>query len=341
MSVLKVLRHRGEILPAEVLMDGTYRILKSLRGVILLSALPALCCAPLFLLGCIASSETTITLAGVEADAPLSQPPVFVADQPKRGKLELSAAYFSNVESSIDGRIQGSLPSAIAGADSLFPPGVGAISWNRSHGTALLNLQYMASGTLALTGGLSYGWGTEGGLWGGNFGLGLVTADEHVGFRADVGVLIQTVSQKALTYVTTKIVDYGGTETITSALFLDNTRSTAYEIYGSLTLNTSFRSSLLNGFVNVAITHQTIADFVPEDQISSGVGGGTVIVNDQRADLGASLFIVTPGVMVRLGNSNMVLAGVRIVSVFDAPEFKSGATLSPFLQLHFIFDPGS
>jgi hypothetical protein len=291
--------------------------------------------------GCISSQETTITLLGIKSDAAINQPPVFVTENPRSGRLDISGGFSISGGGDYRGQLRDTsgVPSAQVGP--LFTPGVGNVRWTPAEGMAAFNLQYMLSSSFAFTGGFNYAWGKRQDAWGGNLGLGLVTSTAKTAFRLDAGVMIRQISQNALTMVHTRTTSVFGGVSEQTGVFLDHTQSTAADFYASMTLNTCNPASPADFFFNLAISQQSLASFTPRDQLHITPFTGVISVVDQRSDLDATLFLFTPGVVFRAGEQQQIIVGARMVGNFASEELESTIRWVPFVQVSFTLAPGN
>lgn len=291
--------------------------------------------------GCISSQETTITLLGIEADAAINQPPVFVTENPRSGGLDISGGFSISGGGDYSGLLRDTGAALPAQAGQLFTPGVGNVRWTPAEGMAAFNLQYMISSSFAFTGGFNYAWGRRQDAWGGNIGLGILSAARGTAFRVDAGVLIRQISYKALTMVHTRTTSVFGGVSEQTGVFLDHGRSTTADFYASMTLNTCNTTSPADFFFNLAISKQSLASFTPQDQLLITPLTGVISVVDQRSDLDATLFLLTPGVVFQAGEQQRILVGARMVGNFASEELESRIRWVPFVQFSFILAPGN
>jgi hypothetical protein len=157
----------------------------------------------------------------------------------------------------------------------------------------------------------------------------------------DVGVLVRPVSYNALTMVHTRTTDIFGGVSEQTGVFLDHGRSTTADFYASMTLNTCNPTSPADFFFNLAISQQSLASFTPQDQLLTTPFTGVVSVVDQRSDLNATLFLLTPGVVFRVGEQQRILLGARVVGNFASEELESMIRWVPFIQINFVISPGN
>jgi hypothetical protein len=264
--------------------------------------------AGLVLLGGCTVRET-VYLKSLEAESPVSMPPVPITDSTQGGEFRASV----RLSRLFVEEVHGSVPTG-------GPPMPGApaeknnLAWQLQKTYGALDLNYTVSKHVALTGGMSYGNVQERGYWGGNFGVGLFSETNRQAWRLDVGVNIQSTSFVAPSVVVTDVTAWTGGTSTDVHYFTDYGDKTQWNPYATLTLNSSYQDWLLNFFLQGAVWGQTLASFYPENEVL-GVPPVTVYErNDTRATYTATMFSATGGLYVRLGQDYRILAGVRWVA---------------------------
>lgn len=281
----------------------------------------------LLLGGCV-TTESTIYLQQLESETAVNQPPVVFTMDQKAKDVQLSMTATSIRSGTVHGTPE-SPQYGGPGPDSVLVPPAEALAWTPSSGMLALNLRYMASGRFAISGGLVYAWGRSSGLLGGNVGVGLSNSGTSLGFHIETGVQIRRIVQSAQSVVVQTTTDFLGNEYTSIGVSLDHARSTVFDFYASMTLNTTFQASPVNFFLQLAITEQTFGSFVPS--------GDDFWVEDTRVTEGVALFSAAPGISLHLGKSERLLLGVRMTEFLSNREWKPGRLWHPFLQFDVTF----
>ncbi len=279
-------------------------------------------CAGLFCSGCV-TTESTIYLQQLDSETPANQIPIFVTIDQKEGDVQLSGFVSTYNGPTLAGKAESPQFTA-PGLDSAYAPRPEGILWTPSKGIIALSARYLLSKQFAMSGSVNYAWGTSGGMVGGSVGLAVCGSGSALGYELSAGIQIRAIEQEARSVVVQSTTDIFGTRQTTVGYSSDRTRSTIFDFYGALTLNTAVRDFPLNGILQVAITEQTLGSFVPS--------GDSFWVEDTRLTEGVTMFQITPGVVIRLGQSETAVIGVRMSEFLTTRHWDPGRLWFPFVQ---------
>lgn len=281
----------------------------------------------LMLGGCVAT-ESTIYLQQLDSETAVNQPPVFFTMDQKAKDVQLSVTAAAIRPGTVHGTPE-SPQYGGPGLDSVSIPPAEALAWTPAGGMFALNVRYMASGRFSLSGGLVYAWGVSSGLLGGNVGIGMSNSGTSLGLHIETGIQVHSIVQSARSVVVQTTTDFLGNEYTAVGTSEDHDRSTVFDFYASMALNTAFRTSPINGFIQLAVTEQTLGSFVPS--------GDGFWVEDTRVTEGVVLFSVTPGISLHLGKAERLLVGVRMTEFLSMRGWNPGRLWNPFLQFDITF----
>jgi hypothetical protein len=304
------------------------------------------------LVGC--SVTKTVYIQDATVTTPLSQPPIFVTNNPQPGKLRLmphvSVGQDQLVETVIPGhspvnsrgayqvdtvRDNGALRFRESGANN-YQFGGKNLHWNLPGTFMGVDGEYTLSRHVALTFGASYASGKRGGFWSGGAGLGLFSQGEALAFRFDGGVQWRSLSYDIPTVVVTE-VDYWFSGSDTEVRFFrDRGTDTYMDLYMSCTINSCFPSSFVNFFVNGCLARQKVVDLTPSTPEVISPFYTVQAAGDAEADVAVTNVLLSPGLSFELGASQRALVGVRMVLGNDVTGVLPKSMIIPFVQ----FDVG-
>jgi hypothetical protein len=108
-----------------------------------------------------------------------------------------------------------------------------------------------------------------------------------------------------------------------------------------LTFNTAHKDWIVNMFINVGYSIQTLLDFEPRDideewfPFPFFVPVSTTTTIDFRGETTAGFFNVTPGIYFYLGEKNRVLLGARFYFETQLPSVSPKTIILPMVQFDF------
>ena len=122
--------------------------------------------------------------------------------------------------------------------------------------------------------------------------------------------------------------------TRTVEYFYDSGNEGAATFYGSLTLNTKARESFINGYLQLAVGAQQLADFHPSNHHWEGPFVDRTYT-DARVQSSSTYVMLSPGLYFNLSESVRLLAGVRIAWDLEIEDVSPGALALPMVQCDF------
>jgi hypothetical protein len=280
--------------------------------------------ASMLMLSACVSVKDELFLRNIEVEGSPSQPPVhFTSADAKKGDVTVSPQLSigsGTVTTSLDPQFEGQIP------DSLPDFKIKGLSWNMPRVTFGLDLDYAASNTFALNGGISASISTGRQFTSLYAGIGLFSADPVTSVRFDVGVQYVDVQYTGATVVL-RTIGSGPQDTI---YYLDRGKQFQFNMFANLTINSSDADRGLNWFVQIGISPQTLTNFVPEQDVLTT--SSTYIRSDQRAQSSVFWISATPGFTFNLGESRRLLLGARLMKEVLSESSKPGIIVIPMIQ---------
>ena len=177
---------------------------------------------------------------------------------------------------------------------------------------------------------------------GGNFGLGIYSVNNKgLAVRLDIGAHIQSIYYDAYTVEDVRITGPSGSEEY--VIFYHDADETSHlNPFINLTFNSYHPDWIINFFINLGISGQTLADFEPQDpdddyydEYYFFYDSYREIVNDMRGESTIGLLHFTPGLTFNFGENYRLLIGSRFyfLSSFDSASTKT--FIMPMLQVDF------
>jgi hypothetical protein len=278
----------------------------------------------LLLLSACVSVKDELFLRNIEVDGSPSQPPVhFTSADAKKGDVTVSPQLSigsGTVTTSLDPQFEGQVP------DSLPDFKIKGLSWNMPRVTFGLDLDYAASNSFALNGGVSASISTGRQFTSLYAGIGLFSADPVTSVRFDVGVQYVDVQYTGATVVL-RTIGSGPQDTI---YYLDRGKEFQFNMFANLTINSSDADRGLNWFVQIGISPQTLTNFVPEDDVLTT--SSTYVRSDQRAQSSVFWISATPGFTFSLGENRRLLLGARFLKEVLSESSQPGVVIIPMVQ---------
>jgi hypothetical protein len=200
-----------------------------------------------------------------------------------------------------------------------------------------LNMDIALSRAFAISLGANYSSQQGQTLWGGSAGIG----SKGTALRFDVGLHFQSISYDVYTVANVKEEGlFSGTEEYV-LFYHDIDKSTHIDPYMYLTFNTAHKDWIVNMFINVGYSIQTLLDFEPRDideewfPFPFFVPVSTTTTIDFRGETTAGFFNVTPGIYFYLGEKNRVLLGARFYFETQLPSVSPKTIILPMVQFDF------
>ena len=271
------------------------------------------------------SVQDELFLQNIEIQGSPSQPPIHITAGDMQEKSVFASPHLSvssgTMTTSLERQYKGSIPAALA---DFQPQG---LSWELPRVTFGLDLDYAATNSLALSGGVSASVGNGRQFTSFYGGLGLYSASPTTSLRLDVGVQYVDIQYRGATVIL-RTVSGGPQDTV---YYLDQGKEFQFNLYASLTLNSTNQDNFLNWFVQIGISPQTLTSFVPSRNASTGPG--PYVASDQRAESSVFWLSATPGVYFTLAENRRLLLGVRLMRELLSESSKPGLIVIPMLQL--------
>ncbi len=276
-----------------------------------------------FMLSACVSVKDEIFLQNMKIEGNPSQPPVHVtAAGREKGSVYISphlSVSSGTVTTALDQQYDRPIP------DSLTEFRTKGLSWDLPRASFGFDLDYAASNSLALNGGLSASVGEGKQLMSLYGGIGLFSADEDVSFRFDIGLQYSEIRYRGATVILRTV----GSSAQDTIYFLDRGKDFQLNLYANLTVNSSHESGL-NWFVQLGINPQTLTSFVPDR--SATQDPTPYAVSDLRAESSVFWLSATPGLSISLPKDRRILLGVRLMRELSSESSKPELIVVPMLQ---------
>ncbi|MEX2117918.1 MAG: hypothetical protein WEB37_13640 [Bacteroidota bacterium] len=290
---------------------------------------PTLCClliliaSSLVLPACI-SVKDELFLRNIDIEGSPSQPPVHVTSAAR----EIKSVYVSPSMSISSGSLSTTLDKQFVATipDSLPDFKKTGLSWNLPRFTLGLDIDYAATQSLSLNGAITASIAKNKQFTSFYGGIGLVSADSVTSLRLDIGVQYIDIQYSGATVIL-RTIGTGPQDTI---YYLDRGKEYQFNLYASLTLNSSRPDLPLGWFFQLGISPQSLTRFVPTND-SYGIRS-TYVVSDQRAESSVFWVTATPGLYFSLPGDRRLLLGVRLMREVLSESSKPGIIVIPMVQ---------
>ena len=305
----------------------------------------------------------TIYLQEIEVSGPLNESPIHLSDSADTPSITFSPKFSYNTKNTVTGMVSGHTlvnEDGIFEIDTIYNPdgtinhyekttGANRYQFNENNMTwylpdivMSLDVDVKITRNFALFGGLNYTSTNNRGLWGGNFGLGLYGASKKgFGFRLDMGAHLQSIYYDA--YTVEDVVITGPSVSDNYVIFYHDTDESSHiNPFINFTVNSCNPEWLINFFINIGYSGQTIIDFEPEETDDNYYDDNYFyhdsyreIVYDRRGTKTIGLFQFTPGLTFYFGENHKLLLGTRFyfLTEFDSASPKS--FILPMVQVDF------
>ena len=309
-----------------------------------------------FLVGC--SPSTTITkiyLQDIKISGPINQTPIHLTDS-SDSKITISPLISFGNKKSLRGKIDGhtkvnangffQIDTVFNDDDTFyFQESAGAnsyqftgnnLTWNIAEVFTAVDIDFQISKHFALFGGVNYSLADQKGLWGGLFGLGLLSTGKNSGIRVDIGLNIQEIPYEAYTIAT---VDYTSSSSSFNYVvdYYDVWKKTHFNPFITLTANTTNPDWIFNIFAQAGYNSQGLIDFSPETQIyhNAFYTPNVYITEDLRGEATAGVINFTPGLFYNVGTTGRVVLGARLFWITQLENIDNSFYWMPVVQFNF------
>jgi hypothetical protein len=269
--------------------------------------------AILYLSGC-GTIEQTIYLGDVDVNAPICPPPTHININKDAGNVTISPR-FSVINSNT--KIIGSTEDRYIynynfSNDTIYQAKTNNLTWNTSNYTIGLDIDYKVWQNLSIFGGFDYSGDGQTNLMGGNIGIGFHNHAINPVVRIDIGLTIQDYNYTAITIVQTKTTSIFGNDEYWE-IYADKGRSTNINPFGTITINSSYDSSLFNWFITGGFFTQNLLGFEP-GTTSYPLFPFPVSYTrvDERSDMLAGFVYLNPGISISLNQQIRLLLSAKI-----------------------------
>jgi len=281
--------------------------------------------------GC-ATVEDTVYLRGIDARSTLASHPVAVTDSLSAGRIQLSFRASRSPVENITGQIPVSGPVPPDSVDSTNRDR--NLLWSFPPTQIGFDLVVPLSRVFGLEGGIQLSPASDRTFVGGYVGCALSGKGDGLGIRLSGGIRWSTVQVTAYSTVVTRTQSWFSSPKEEIWFFRDSVNITPMDWYGTLTLNTNIHASPLNVFVQGAMLRQGLARYTPSSQIYPLVFV-TYTQTDTRTDYTVTLWSLTPGLSLQIGDQMRVLAGARWLS-HDIMSGSPSSIWIPFFQVDLL-----
>lgn len=284
--------------------------------------------------GCAKSIEQTIYLGNSEVYAPITPPPLHINTDPRPGSLVVSPKFILNTQKNITGKTENHYyPGKISGDTLNYPVNENNLQWSFPELVTGIDLDLTITKSFGFFGGVTYSNVKQKDLWGGNFGLALLSKGEHSLLRLDAGFVYQQYYYTAETIIHTK-ENFGGKKEYTN-LFYDYDKEVNINPFFTLTFNTIDKESPLNYFLSIGYFTQNLLGFEP------GKTGNhlpfsynpNVVTKDLRADCTAAFILFNPGLSYRFNKQVSLNLNAKILKEFQIESASQSWFISPSFQI--------
>ena len=311
-----------------------------------------------FLIGC--TTTQTLYVQNAEVRGPINQTTVHLTDSTETPSVTISPWFSYSTKKSMGGHIDG---HSLVNEDGIFQvdtfyngseiiyretPGANRYSftgenftWLISTVTAGLNFDLLLAKGFAISLGVNYSSQGSKTSWGGSGGLGLFSENKGIALRVDIGLHFQSIDYDVYTLANIKEEDiFGGSEEYV-LFYHDIDNSMNIDPYMNLTINTAYQDWIVNLFLNVGYSVQTLLDFEPRDidyewfPLPYLIPVNTIITTDYRGQTTAGFFNFTPGIYFYLGESNRILVGTRFYFETQLNNVTPTTFILPMIQFDF------
>jgi len=293
----------------------------------------------LFLTGCVTES---VYLQNLSVDGPLILPPVHVTADSVANSWHVTPHFSTNSERNMNGRVDGHSRVNANGTYQVDTnqsngtysekDGVNTytfqgenLAWSLPNYTLGLDFDYTLTDHLALSLGLSYSPGKQREYWGGSVGLGYFFYNRGMGGRIEGGIVFQSTAY-TVDYV--HVVEPAFSQTSDVTFLHKNGRDMNSNFYGSLTINSMRTDWLVNLFLQVSLSTQTLVN------VASPQSNG---LEELRVNHLSTFLSISPGLYLILSPSSRVMVGLRLAHGMSIEDASHDFVPMPLIQVDFSF----
>ncbi len=298
------------------------------------------------LLGGLLSSCGTqsVYLQNITVTGPQVQPPLFITNESKPGDVRISPRLQLNDKTELVGRASGhsnvntqgfyQVDTVVSGGNAKYIERNNVntktfqgrnFAWTPMRFNASIDLDYVASKSVSLVGGISYASGPSQSFLAANLGVGFFFEGKNLSARVDIGAHWSSVKYDVEYVITSSPFSFGSRETEV-AFFHENGKDSHWNSYGALTINTNAATLPVQFFTQLAINRQTVVDLQRRAEFT----------NDKSEVLeSVSYFLITPGLYFNVSPTTRILAGVQLRDETALLEADPGVLVAPFVQFEF------
>ena len=309
--------------------------------------------------GCGESREVTLYLQDLRLRGPVTRLPVHITKDPEQQQITIIPSFWAGTSRSSTGFVEGHSPVNGGGVfqvdtvrrtdngvyfrdpgniNSLTYSGKN-LSWRYPTTGGGLDVDLGLSAHWALSLGASYSVAGGKGLWAYRAGLGVRNHKGSLGYRLDVGWDWESFAYESVTLATDRELT---SSVATVAYFRDVGVSTTGNLYAALTFNGANPDAVVNPFLQVGISRQTLRDYrptAPERQawvlppFFLVPANQLLIVHDLRGKFESTRIHFTPGVYFEVDTGVRLLVGSRVSIESGIEELADPLLVWPFVQL--------
>lgn len=304
---------------------------------------------------------TTIHLQDATVTGPVNQSPVHVSEKTEAPLITVSPRFSYIPPKQVNAHVSGHTPvnsqgkfevDTISNSETfkLYYPVTEAniynyngrnLTWNLASVSAGLDFDTRFTKNFGSFAGINYTSSGNQNIFGGNAGIAFLLITDNLGMRLDAGILIQSIAYDAHTV---EIVQTASTEYI--VFYHDIDKSTHFNPFFGLTINSVSANAFVNFFVNLGYSWQTLVGFTPEnrDETMYSKEGWFIqehqykeVVRDLRGTATAGYINITPGLFFRISNSSRILTAIRCLFDNGLDDATTSIFLIPMMQIDFLF----
>ncbi len=284
-------------------------------------------------------ASQSVYMQNLTSDGTMVKPPLFMTDDTKEGDVRVVPKVSVAARQTLVGRAHEHSnvnDSGVFQVDTVMQNGTTQyferagvnknsfqgrnFRWEPPRVTASVDFEYFVTKTFSVVAGANYSSGSSRSFLGAAGGVGFSFESKNLGLRIDLGAHWSPVAYTVDYVVATKLF---GESDQRVEFFRESGKSSYLNSYGAFTLNTKFKSSPIQGFLQLGINRQTLVEI---ERRTSFVGNSVVLQS-------ASFFIVTPGVFFNVAPGTRIVAGIHLADETELLEADPGVLLSPFLQI--------
>jgi hypothetical protein len=282
----------------------------------------SVCAFCLFVLfnGC-AIKEAYLLRANV--DGPASQIPIHLTKSLDKDNISLSMRASGSTLRHIEGNV--SRRSNNIYTDSLYSNK--NLGWDISKFSFNIDADFKLGKNVALFGGFDFSESPKDFIFGANMGFGFVGGDSLNAIRFDMGLKYQSMRVEGYYYAEAEVLPFN---LDFNYIALVDKEEGNFNPFFSLTYNSTHKDWLVNPFVQMGYVLQDLFN------IRVGRDAGLFLVNeDITLKSRISIFSISPGVNLALGENQNLLIGARYFYLMSIDNLNNQSLFYPFAQIDF------